>query len=158
MISCDRENLAQVIRYVVRGKGKNRVGKGNESYGYDWINHRRFSEATTNFVPLMSGASRTRLGLVYANPHYYPTLSSEATSAIFQGQVVTFDNGSGWKITDSLSETKLLSAPPVETTQVYICKCLEDPGSAYGSFEQAVMKIKYQHVCVLCRATYLLKL
>ena len=71
------ENLAQVIRYVVRGKGNNWVGKGNESYGHDWINHRRFSEATTRFAPIMSESSRTastRLGLVYANPHHCPTL------------------------------------------------------------------------------------
>lgn len=60
MIGRDRENLAQVIRYLVRGRGKNWFGKGNESH---WINHRRFSEATTKFVPLMSGASRDSIVL-----------------------------------------------------------------------------------------------
>jgi len=50
MIGRNRENLAQVIRGE---RGKNWFGKGNESHGHDWINHR-----TYKFAPIMSEASR----------------------------------------------------------------------------------------------------
>ncbi|KAF2751240.1 hypothetical protein M011DRAFT_455281 [Sporormia fimetaria CBS 119925] len=70
-----------------------------------------------------------------------------ASKHSFEGSIVTFQDGSRWKITKPLSQRAYQqNDAPFEARQVFTCVCIDDPNNAHSETDkrEAVMKIKYQ--------------